>query len=99
MSYEFDDSDQRTRFDKSKHVSVSSSSMRKYHDWRRLIVDQNYSPKDAASAVGDSHYEQLKGKKFETYPIYSIRLNQTDRVTFIYPSSNSIKIINIGGHY
>ncbi|ABU73375.1 hypothetical protein [Vibrio campbellii] len=68
-------------------------------DWRRLIVDQNYSPKDAASAVGDSHYEQLKGKKFETYPIYSIRLNQTDRVTFIYPSSNSIKIINIGGHY
>ena len=99
MVYEFDDNNQRARFKRGRHVKVGSCGMKKYHDWRRMIVSELYSPKEAAIAVGDSHYEQLRGVKFETYPVYSIRLTQKDRVTFIYPSPYRIKIIEVGGHY
>jgi plasmid maintenance system killer protein len=99
MCFEFEDSEYREKiFNKGKSTKVNPAGMRKYFEWRRLIRDGD-SPQDAARAVGDTHYEQLKGKTYETYSLYSIRLSQSDRVTFIYPSSSRIKIVGIGGHY
>ena len=98
MPWAVDESQPRAAFEKNKHVPLSSSSMKKYYDWRDQITSQNQDPATAASKLGnDYNYEALKGN---LAGYYSIRVSQDHRVTFkIDPTLQIVEIVKIGGHY
>lgn len=90
--YNFDDSEQRSRFNKNKHIPVPPAAMRKYFEWRRLVADYGHDPKTAANCVSDANPEKLHGDT------YSFRLTQEHRVVYS-KLGNNITVHTIGGHY
>lgn len=68
---------------------------RTYYAWRRDIRDNGNSPKDAAEAVGDAHYEKYQGGGSR----YTIRLSQRHRVWFnVDEVSESVVVRKVGTH-
>lgn len=90
--YNFDDSEQRARYNRNGHIPVPPSAMRKYNEWRRLIANYGYNPRTAAEHVGDTNPERLRGNTF------SIRLTQEHRVVYSI-QGNNITVHSVGGHY
>lgn len=93
MPFSFDDSAARLNWEKGKSVSVPPAGMRKYHDWRRYILEGR-TPADAARLAGDMNYEQLQGNS----NLYSVRLSQQHRVLFSV-TGMAVRVLEIGGHY
>lgn len=90
--YNFDDSIQRERFKRNKHIPVPPAAMRKYFEWRNRVANYGHHPKTAAESVCDAHFENFLGDKF------SFRLTQEHRVVFS-KQGNNITVLTIGGHY
>ena len=92
-----DDSVQRQKYDKNKHIPVPAAAMEKYFEWRRKITQENLHPKEAAKKVGDTHYEPLNG---EHKGEFTIRINQEHRVAFtIDDDKKTVNVFVVGGHY
>lgn len=97
MPWSLDDSIQRNVFNRNRHFDVPGAAIRKYHDWKRLVVQGNMAPNLAAAQVGDTHYEQLGGRNAGEF---TIRLSQQHRVAFTVDSVNQhVTVFQIGGHY
>ena len=95
-NWSVDDSAQRARYDKIKHVPVPAAAMKTYHEWKNVINNKNQHPKTAAEGR-DMHYEQLGGSKKGEY---TIRLTQQHRVAFTFDEETKIvSVFLIGGHY
>lgn len=90
--YNFDDSIQRERFNKNKHIPVPPAAMRKYFEWRNRVDNYGHHPKTAAESICDAHFEYLGGG------VFSFRLTQEHRVVF-FKRGNDISVLSVGGHY
>lgn len=90
--YKFDDSTQRDRFNRDRHIPVPPAAMRKYFKWRHRVTTYGHHPKTAAEYIGDANFEKLTGDTF------SFRLTQEHRVVLSIKGINVI-VHSIGGHY
>ncbi|MBY0446528.1 MAG: hypothetical protein K2Q15_15135 [Burkholderiales bacterium] len=94
--WKFDDSTPRRKYTSGKSIQVPPAGMRKFHEWRRLILT-GLHPSKAAEAIGDCHYEKIRQK--DGINLFSIRLTQEHRVYFrLNDTSRIIEVMSIGGH-
>lgn len=79
-----------------KHVHLAQkgaeASCRKYYQVRDLVTKHRMHPKEAAEAIGDSHFERLHGHEYN-----SIRLDGANRLVIaINDTDRSVQVISIG---
>lgn len=79
-----------------KHVDLAQkgaeASCRKYYQVRDLVTKHRMHPKEAAEAIGDSHFELLHGHEYN-----SIRMDGANRLVIaINDTDRSVQVISIG---
>ena len=95
MIWTVDETSPRSTYNKGQHEEVPAAGMKKYYEWRNMIVTQNCHPKIAAENVGDMWYKKLMGGS----EVFEIRLTQKHRVFFrVNSTSHVVTIDKVGGH-
>lgn len=82
----------KSNADWSRWTTLNSNCQRKWDEFQNA-VNRGSHPQDAARAIGDSDYKCLHGSQ------YQIRLNQSERATFLVDhTTQTVTVIKVGGH-
>ncbi|PHM65506.1 hypothetical protein [Xenorhabdus sp. KJ12.1] len=83
---------------KNINAGFSETALMNYNSWVNNIRNKGLHPKKAAEEIGDANYKRMKGTS-KNVQQFEIRLNGSDRVSFILDKKNQdIYVTDIGGH-